>query len=97
MAENIITTLGDKIREVEMPKGTVIATTKKMIQILSIDAAGLIREWRFEMFDDGLTLYDAPTMKDDNRPAHLIEMNKQARDDLDRAFLGLGKEESDDD
>ena len=60
MAENIITTLGDTIKEVEMPKNTVIATTDKMIQILHIDRGGLIREWRFELTEGGLTLYNAP-------------------------------------
>ena len=56
--ENIITTLGDTIKEVEMPRNTVIATTSKMIQILNIDSKGMIREWRFELFKDGLSLYN---------------------------------------
>jgi hypothetical protein len=76
MADNIITTLGDRITSVVMPEGTVIATTENMIQILNIDAKGMIREWRFEVFEDGLQLYKAPDM-----PMGEVEITY--RDDVD--------------
>ena len=54
--------LGAGLVSVEMPNNTIIATTKKMIQILNVDANGMIREWRFELCADGLVLYNAPPL-----------------------------------
>ena len=41
---------------VDMPPNTIIATSEKMIQILSVDVQGNIREWRFEYIDFSLSM-----------------------------------------
>lgn len=55
---NVACPIGAKLTAVKMPRDTVICTTEKMIQILHHDPTGMIREWRFELMDDGLVLFD---------------------------------------